>query len=128
MCHAAWDPHQAPRRTPLLEHTLHRPFPPAIAKYGKGQATDDLATAVEMLFERNLTTRLPLMARVSANDFRAERMYTEEVDLLLRKHQVGAAGRGAEGGGWGVASAVAGCPRAGAGGAGLMQTSYARLI
>ena len=66
----------------------HAP-PKAIAKYGKGQATDDLAAAVGMLFERNLEARLPLMARLAPNDFRSERMYTEEVDALLKRHQVG---------------------------------------
>lgn len=65
------------------------PRSPAIAKYGKGQRTDDLATAVDMLMERNLVARLPLIARTNANDFRTERLYTEEVDMLLKKHQVG---------------------------------------
>ncbi len=39
--------------------------------------------------ERNLV-RLPPMARLVPNDFRNDRLYTEEVDLLLKKHQVGA--------------------------------------
>lgn len=60
----------------------------AISKYGKGQETDDLATAVELLIQRNMVGRLPLMAKVVPNDFRTERLYTEEVDLLLKKHQV----------------------------------------
>ena len=39
--------------------TFLPPNPPAaIAKYGKGQATDDLATAVSMLIERNIMARL----------------------------------------------------------------------
>jgi hypothetical protein len=60
----------------------------AIAKYGKGQSTDDLALAVELLFERNLLPRLNPMAALVSNDFRTERLYTEEVDLLLKQHQV----------------------------------------
>ncbi|WIA12059.1 hypothetical protein OEZ85_012136 [Tetradesmus obliquus] len=59
----------------------------AIAKYGKGQSTDDLALAVELLFERNLLPRLNPMAALVSNDFRTERLYTEEVDLLLKQHQ-----------------------------------------
>ena len=62
-------------------------FHAALAKYGKGQATDDLATAVEMLFERNILPRLGGQALLASNDFRTERLYTEEVDLLLKKHQ-----------------------------------------
>lgn len=60
----------------------------AIAKYGKGQSTDDLALAVELLFERNLLPRMPPMALLVSNNFRTERLYTEEVDLLLKQHQV----------------------------------------
>jgi hypothetical protein len=60
----------------------------AIAKYGKGQSTDDLALAVELLFERNLLPRLNPMATLVSNDFRTERLYTEEVDLVLKQHQV----------------------------------------
>jgi hypothetical protein len=43
---------------------------------------------VELLLERNLAARLAPMARCVANDFRTERLYTEEVDMLLKKHQV----------------------------------------
>ena len=50
-----------------------------MAKYGKGQSTDDLGLAVEMLFERNLMPRLPPQAQLVTNDFRTERLYTEEV-------------------------------------------------
>jgi hypothetical protein len=60
----------------------------AIAKYGKGQSANDLALAVELLFERNLLPRLNPMAALVSNDFRTERLYTEEVDLLLKQHQV----------------------------------------
>lgn len=59
-----------------------------IAKYGKGQATDDVATAVRMLLEQNLDANMPPAARHRANDFRNERLYTEEVDLVLKRHQV----------------------------------------
>lgn len=59
----------------------------ALAKYGKGQSTDDLATAVEMMFERNLLPRLPQQAQIVTNDFRTERLYAEEVDILFKQHQ-----------------------------------------
>jgi len=59
----------------------------AIAKYGKGQTTDDLGVAVELLFERNLIPRLPAMATLVSNDFRTQRLYTEEVDMLFKQHQ-----------------------------------------
>lgn len=72
---------------PWSTHCHNHPPPPAIAKYGKGQATDDLATAVEHLFERNLLPRLAPQAQLVANDFRSGRFYNEEVDLLLKKHQ-----------------------------------------
>jgi hypothetical protein len=42
---------------------------------------------VELLLARNLEARLPPMARLVPNDFRTERLYTEEVDMLLKKHQ-----------------------------------------
>jgi hypothetical protein len=51
----------------------------ALAKYGKGQRTDDLAQAVEMMIERNLLPRLPPQAQINTNNFRTERLYTEEV-------------------------------------------------
>jgi hypothetical protein len=57
-------------------HTLTRS---ALAKYGKGQSTDDLGVAVELLFERNLQPRLPPQAQVATNDFRTAQLYTEEV-------------------------------------------------
>lgn len=59
-----------------------------IAKYGKGQATDDIATAVSMLFELNILPNVVPAAQVVSNTFRTERLYTEEVDTLLKKHQV----------------------------------------
>lgn len=60
----------------------------ALAKYGKGQSTNDLGLAVELMFERNLLPRLSPMALLVSNDFRTERLYTEEVDMLLKQHQV----------------------------------------
>lgn len=54
----------------------------ALAKYGKGQSTDDLALAVEMMIERNLLPRLPPQAQIVTNEFRTERLYTEEVRRL----------------------------------------------
>lgn len=41
-----------------------------------------------MLLERNLAVRLPPMARLAPNDFRNEQLYCEEVDGVLKKHQV----------------------------------------
>ncbi|KXZ56071.1 hypothetical protein GPECTOR_2g953 [Gonium pectorale] len=60
----------------------------AIAKYGKGQATDDLATAVTMLIEKNIIPNLVSGALVNSNSFRTERLYNEEVDLVFKKHSV----------------------------------------
>lgn len=57
----------------------------ALAKYGKGQATDDLAMAVELLFERNLLPRLPPQAQIVTNDFRMERLYAEEVRTACQR-------------------------------------------
>ena len=57
-------------------------------RYGKGQATDDIATAVKMLLEENLIANLPRAASVFPNDFREHRFYQEEVDLLLKRHAV----------------------------------------
>jgi hypothetical protein len=58
----------------------HPPTRPAgIAKHGRGHATDDIATAVELLFTRNLEQSLPGPARVVPNTFRSERLYNEDV-------------------------------------------------
>ena len=59
-----------------------------IAKYGKGQATDSIPEAVRMLFEQNLVPNLPAGPKLIANDFRNQRLYCEEVDILYKKHQV----------------------------------------
>jgi hypothetical protein len=50
-----------------------------IAKHGRGQATDDIAAAVELLFTRNLLQGLPFPARVVPNTFRSDRLYNEDV-------------------------------------------------
>jgi hypothetical protein len=60
----------------------------AIAKYGRGQRTDDVAGAVRLLLEHNMGPLLPPAAKVDSNTFRNTRLYCEEVDLLLKKHQV----------------------------------------
>eukprot|EP00798_Chlamydomonas_sp_ICE-L_P023776 gene23776-9335_t len=60
----------------------------AIAKYGRGQATEDVAEAVKMILEKNIAANLPAYATLKTNDFRKERLYNEEVDLVLKKHNV----------------------------------------
>jgi hypothetical protein len=60
----------------------------ALAKYGKGQATDDVAEAVRMLLEKNVIPNLPAGGALVTNDFRTHRLYNEDVDLLYKKHQV----------------------------------------
>eukprot|EP00198_Chlamydomonas_reinhardtii_P003541 XP_001692877.1 flagellar associated protein [Chlamydomonas reinhardtii] len=60
----------------------------AISKYGKGQATDDLPTAVTMLLEKNIIPNLVPGAVIQSNTFRSERLYHEEVDLVFKKHSV----------------------------------------
>ncbi|KAG2438847.1 hypothetical protein HXX76_005387 [Chlamydomonas incerta] len=60
----------------------------AISKYGKGQATDDLPTAVAMLLEKNIIPNLVPGAVIASNTFRNERLYNEEVDLVFKKHSV----------------------------------------
>lgn len=59
-----------------------------IAKYGKGQATDSVPEAVRLLLEQNIAANLPFGARLVSNDFRNERLYNEEVDLLYKRHAV----------------------------------------
>ena len=60
----------------------------AISKYGKGQATDSVAEAVRMLMTQNLVPNLSPGGRLISNDFRTERLYCEEVDLLYKRHAV----------------------------------------
>jgi hypothetical protein len=38
---------------------FHAHTPAGIAKYGKGQATDDVAEAVKMILEKNIVANLP---------------------------------------------------------------------
>lgn len=59
----------------------------ALNKYGKGQATTDIAESVEMLFNENVVPRVPVAARHEPNAFRRERLYVEEVDALLKKNK-----------------------------------------
>ncbi|DBA81483.1 TPA: hypothetical protein ACH3X1_007263 [Trebouxia sp. C0004] len=60
----------------------------AVAKYGKAQQTESVATAVQMLCEQNLMPGVRAVALTAPNTFRTERLYTEEVDLLYKKHLV----------------------------------------
>ncbi|KAG1678758.1 hypothetical protein FOA52_012798 [Chlamydomonas sp. UWO 241] len=59
-----------------------------LAKYGKGVATDDVALAVRMLLEENVVPNLPASAACVPNEFREQRLYTEEVDMLFKRHAV----------------------------------------
>ena len=52
----------------------------------QGQQTDSVATAIQMLAEQNLAGGVRPVALTSPNAFRTERLYTEEVDLLYKKH------------------------------------------
>jgi hypothetical protein len=66
----------------------HRSVLAALAKYGKGQATDDVPTSVRLLLDENLLPNLPPIAVTDPNTFRTDRMYCEDVDLVLKKHSV----------------------------------------
>lgn len=52
----------------------------------QGQQTDNVATAIQMLAVQNLAPGIRPTALASPNAFRTERLYTEEVDLLYKKH------------------------------------------
>ena len=52
----------------------------------QGQQTDNVATAIQMLVQQNLAPGIRPIALTSPNAFRTERLYTEEVDLLYKKH------------------------------------------
>lgn len=54
----------------------------------QGQQTDSVATAIQMLAVQNLALGIRPIALTSPNAFRTERLYTEEVDLLYKKHLV----------------------------------------
>ena len=54
----------------------------------QGQQTDSVATAIQMLADQNLATGVRSVALTLPNTFRTERLYTEEVDLLYKKHLV----------------------------------------
>ena len=52
----------------------------------QGQQTENVAAAVQMLAEQNLMPGVRSIALTLPNTFRTERLYTEEVDLLYKKH------------------------------------------
>lgn len=52
----------------------------------QGQQTDSAATAIQMLVQQNLAPGIRPIALTNPNAFRSERLYTEEVDLLYKKH------------------------------------------
>lgn len=60
----------------------------AISKYMKGQQADDISESVLLLINNCLVPNLPLPATIVSNDFRSERLYYEEVDVLFKKHAV----------------------------------------
>ena len=60
----------------------------AIAKYGKGTQTDDVAVAVQTILEQNIVPNISAGASLDSNVFRTTRLYNEEVDLLLKRHSV----------------------------------------
>jgi hypothetical protein len=57
----------------------------ALAKYGKGQSTANVITAVEMLIVENILPNIPGAATVDNNWFRRERLYFEEVDTVYKR-------------------------------------------
>jgi len=59
----------------------------AIAKYGKGVATDDVSDAVDILCERSIGPCLCEEAALDPNVFRRERLYCEEVAEVLEGHE-----------------------------------------
>ena len=52
----------------------------------QGQSTESVASAIQMLAEQNLVTGVRPLALTAPNSFRSDRLYTEEVDLLYKKH------------------------------------------
>jgi len=59
----------------------------AVAKYGKGVATNEVSDAIQMILSQNVEPNLKLVANLDPNDFRKDRLYTEECDDLFRKHE-----------------------------------------
>lgn len=47
-----------------------------------------VAVAVRMLLEENVVPNLPPCASVVTNDFRKQRLYNEDVDMLYKRHLV----------------------------------------
>ena len=52
----------------------------------QGQQTESVAAAVQMLVQQNLLPGVRPVALTLPNTFRTDRLYTEEVDLLYKKH------------------------------------------
>lgn len=59
----------------------------AIAKFGKGTATQVPAEAIDMLVSQHLDAHVPAAARVDLNRFRTTLLYCEPVDDLFKKHE-----------------------------------------
>lgn len=57
-----------------------------LGKYGKGIETLDVAGAIRMLLERNIVPRLSPACSIDSNQFRNERLYNEEVDIVLKRN------------------------------------------
>ncbi|CAG9462609.1 unnamed protein product [Pedinophyceae sp. YPF-701] len=59
----------------------------SLSKFGKGQATNSISDAVDMLFEELVIPKVPEYAKVETNWFRRERLYFEEVDVVLKANK-----------------------------------------
>lgn len=59
----------------------------AVAKYGRAAAGLPPDQAVERLIEHNLMPRMAVGARTELNAFRTHRLYNEDVDALLQRHE-----------------------------------------
>jgi len=59
----------------------------ASAKYGKDVDNQDLVMGLERLLRQNFLPNLPGVAIVHNNTFREQRLYFEDVDLVLKKHK-----------------------------------------
>ena len=60
----------------------------AIAKFGRGQETDDVSDSIDILAERNLRPCLCPEALIEPNDFREARLYCEEVAEIYEMNEV----------------------------------------
>lgn len=54
----------------------------------KSQRSSDVAESVQILMDENILANLPLQATIDPNDFRQTQLYSEEVDVLFKKHAV----------------------------------------